>query len=762
MKTKYYIKMLMCFSLLATFSCIQAADLRWFGVGNGNWNDNSKWRFSNGIPCGCIPTSADDVQLFNGIVTIPNGVTADARTVQVHSDAELHIGTNSLTVSVLNVGPANDRGVIVEQGGLLAIHTKDELNIEGVTSSLTSLSAVRNRGSFNLISSNSQLNILNCGADGIHNEGAGSVFSNNGVVTIDNLVLSGSDGIFNGINGIFRNEATGLITINDISDSQSEGIDNRYTFENFGRIDVTDIQDASGVSTAIRLNAIFTNHGTLNISNIQSRGIWVHTDGRFNNLPSGKINIQDIIGNDAIEALHTFDNDGLITIDNVDGTNAKGIDSRNVFFNSGTISIQNIDDSHALYNTSIFINEDEGLIDIDFFDDEGLRNEVNGLFTNDGTISIHQNRSASGSHGMYNFGSFTNNGAITVEDIFGNQSEGIYNQGEIDGDFGKFTVTNVTDSGILNTPDGRFIVSDGNVNISDADIGIENLGDMDFSGTGSIINSSDYGIVNDGSNTKLNLINGNFEINGSGIAALSIDGLLTINDCFELRIFDKIELNANTVVTNNGFLFQNYIGINGSFGSSTIINNGVVEDRHQSFRTAVTLWTHNGLYAGPLEGHYSLGIRSQGVLLGKGMGLTKSSTYFIQSSLVNGAGTVQGTINEWVPSEIVDVVYMQVSNGCLTKVIRQDLENQVLFGCESVPVADRRINYDPIDASRGWFFPYNWDKNQVPSFCTDVDIDNPYSITVDPSYRGMGKTLDVEVGAVLDIPGELQIQNFDQ
>ena len=218
------------------------------------------------------------------------------------------------------------------------------------------------------------------------------------------MCIRDSDGIINATDGFFTNESSGIITINDIAGGQNEGIDNRFAFVNFGQIDITNIDGAPGIVSALIPSAIFANHGVLNIENINSRGLWVHTNGQFLNKPTGQLNISNIVGDDAIEVLQNFENEGIIDIDEVSGPSADGIDSRNTFVNTGTISIQNVDDSHGIFNTSFFTNDVGGVIDIDFFHDEGLRNEANGTFTNKGDISINQNSSATNSHGILNFG----------------------------------------------------------------------------------------------------------------------------------------------------------------------------------------------------------------------------------------------------------------------------------------------------------------------------------------------------------------------
>lgn len=734
-----------------------ATDLRWIGVGNGNWNDASKWKFTSNLPCFCIPGSTDNVEIVTGEVTVPNGYTAAARTVRIFANTKLHVGTSSTSTSILNVGPANGNGVVVDQNGLVQINASDQLNISGITNSASNISALRNSGDFNLLAS-SQLNIENCGADGIYNSGQGSDLNNKGTITIDNLQLAGSDGIFNGLDGFITNEANGEITINDISGAGSEGIDNRYAFVNFGTINIDDVQNASGLSSALHPSAIFANHSILNISNIKGRGIWVHSSGEFLNKPSGKLSIDNIIGNDAVSVLQTFENEGILTIKNVEGANSQGIYNERTFVNDGDISIEDIED-HGILNTSFFTNNAGATIDVDIFGDEGFRNEATGVLTNNGTLIINQNTSALNSHGLMNYGDITNNNDIRISRIFGDQSEGIQNFGTIVGDNGDLTINNVTDSGIKNINGGTINLTKTDITITNCDIGIENEGSFTYDGIGSIMNCADFGIIN-GENAKFILDEGEMNIDGSA-EGLHVDNLFTIEACFELIIKDKMHFDHNASFTNDGFIFQDYLSINSTGVATSFINNGVIEDRHQSFRTGVSFITHNGLYAGPLEGNHIMGFISQSVLIGDGVGLSKSH-YFAEPALANSVGLVQTAIHEWLPSAIINVVYMEIDNGCMKRVIQQDLESTVYHDCFEVPDANQVINYDPtFSEDKGWFYPYNWDTHQVPNFCSDIHIDAPYSIIVDPAYRAMGRTLDLKLGVDFEASGILHIENFD-
>ena len=146
--------------------------------------------------------------------------------------------------------------------------------------------------------------------------------------------------------------------------------------------------------------------------------------------------------------------------------------------------------------------------------------------------------------------------------------------------------------------------------------------------------------------------------------------------------------------------------------------------------------------------------------MGDAQGILKSDHYYIDEEMNFIAGAVSGPGHEWLVNEVTFEVFLQVDNGCLTRLIQQDLDNTVILGCELIPTADKVLNYDPIDPSLGWFYPYNWDGNQVPTFCSDVDIDSPHTIILDPAFRGKGRTLDVELGAVLDVSGELRIEDL--
>lgn len=181
----------------------------WVG-GSGNWDIASNW--SLGIPSRCQNIVINGSALAN--ITIPSGVTAQARSVTIASGRTLTIST----------------------GGIL--HINHGLN-------LTNSGSLINHGSVTIN------NILDQSLFGISNQGT-IINNSTGVITISN---SGNRSFSNNTGGIFTN--SGVLTIDRNALNQpSTGLYNAGTITNNENINIRNI---TGMRIHITTGAIFTN-----------------------------------------------------------------------------------------------------------------------------------------------------------------------------------------------------------------------------------------------------------------------------------------------------------------------------------------------------------------------------------------------------------------------------------------------------------------------------------------------------------------------
>ncbi|GJM36530.1 MAG: hypothetical protein DHS20C18_55310 [Saprospiraceae bacterium] len=310
----------------------------------------------------------------------------------------------------------------------------------------------------------------------LFNESNG-LFTNKGSLAIGSQHDIGDQGLFN--EGTFNNQASGEITIDrlSISDYSSNGIYNRETFTNAGKITIGNLGSAGKYglfnhgdsfvnSGEIRINQVklddnshglrnnsgtFTNTGKIIIGDVASGAYWgMWNESEFNNNSGGEITINNaIIEGFRNDYYGTLTNDGKLTIGSTSTTGEWGLWNEATINNnnSGEISIDNssitgLRNSYgtitnsgklniggtatvgewALWNNATINNDAGGQINIDRASSVGVINET-GTLSNDGEINIGASASV-GLYAIWNEATFENNAcaSCSIYSAFSNSS----------------------------------------------------------------------------------------------------------------------------------------------------------------------------------------------------------------------------------------------------------------------------------------------------------------------------------------------------
>lgn len=383
---------------------LSAANLTWIG-NNGNWTNQNGWfrtSFPAGI-CGCVPTSSDNVTINAGIVTIPEvgfSTTASARTLFIGADGELRVGGNSPTqISRLNIGPADEPGITIEDGGQLTVFARDQVNVDGIFRLANPEYCIYNSGDID-VEVNGRINVT--GPDG-------GIFSEKAIVNQGIIDVSGiNNRRALHIIGVIDNRSTGTILIDDIRNGDlGQGILVSGDFSFFNNLGTISISDVEENAIQVMDNSIFNNAGPLTINDFREAGIRVDDDG-------------------------AFFNSRLLTITNASTADSYGVRVENggEFTNSGEMDISNIiSAAFGIWNKGQFTNIADADIQVTNFRNNGIQNGLTGVFENLGAITVKTNQGNITSHGFYNLGdlSFDEDGKIQIVDISGFNSHGFLN-----------------------------------------------------------------------------------------------------------------------------------------------------------------------------------------------------------------------------------------------------------------------------------------------------------------------------------------------
>lgn len=332
--------------LLILSNSINCQDYSWVG-GSGYWSDSQNW-----FPSG-IPQANDEVFIAKGTVYIDSGVSAEAKSIEIHYSGKLILRDNT---SLEVAGNINGPGILnygaVETLGSIVCN-----NHMGSTDGI----GFWNFGKFYIYPEGSYSS-TGCDRFAIYNEQK-AICNNRGVIEI----IDNGRGIKN--NGSFINSNAILIDEVDLF----HGISNHNRFENTskGYIQIQGKNEfgiISSESSTFTQTPEFINSGKINVRESDWWCIIV-VDGTFTNLSSGRISLgESTYSGLSIDGTSTFNNQGTIVTQNHGQDGIRGIGN---LINSGFINSSN--------------NAEHGLRFFDIWTPEI------GSIVNSGEIELHDN-----------------------------------------------------------------------------------------------------------------------------------------------------------------------------------------------------------------------------------------------------------------------------------------------------------------------------------------------------------------------------------
>ncbi|MEO1260025.1 MAG: T9SS type A sorting domain-containing protein [Bacteroidota bacterium] len=476
--------------LLCTISSV--AQKEWNGLIDGNWHNPINWvgfdppaTNSKVVVLGSAPNQPI---ISTGSVTIQSITIESGTTLTISNGASLTLNTGN-DDALLNEGTVDNSGSIdinrfagtsnvdgIENegtfnnyaSGYIAIDEVSEAGIYNVNGTFNnegrieiskdapvgSIWDIANNADFNNIGCSS---LIICHAKSIVSSGT---FTNDGNIVEKyggNSNITVNTGVVQNLNGgsffILNNNgllttASGKIWTRCIG-SNWQTDDNWHTLEkptsgdtvqiysNFGNCAVPNNSNAFAKNVRVRPNAVFTNNGTLKISNSAADGIY--NQGNITNNKNMEIGLDGAIGQNGIDNRGTFNNSAQGSI-SIDGTGDDAIyNELGSFTNSGDIGIggSNIG-GNGVYNNTTFTNEANASIiisDLKLSSVNGVDNKANGNFSNLGTLQL-AGGSSTGIIGIKNEGVMSNgtlasilldNSFIGINNVQGNFT----NSGEI-------------------------------------------------------------------------------------------------------------------------------------------------------------------------------------------------------------------------------------------------------------------------------------------------------------------------------------------
>ncbi|MBX2929635.1 MAG: HYR domain-containing protein [Saprospiraceae bacterium] len=303
---------------------------------------------------------------------------------------------------------------------------------------------------------------LDRGSSGIFNTTSGGIsssFTNAGKIAIGQTANISGPGIYNlnfaATSASFENLAGGEILI----DRFGTGIhnDDNCSFDNSGLIKIATTALGTGFNPGIYNRNTFNNHsgGEIRMDSLNRPGLH-HQSGTLTN--GGKmilgINLTVADGYPGVynEASFVNQEDAELHIDRFPHVGFQNAFNASMT-NAGLIKIgENVlGGNNGLYNDGTFENQATGEIHIDNIPDANNRNGVYNTFgrtfTNAGKIFIGSAVGA-GTTGLFNSGTFSNSGEITVNNVRGTFSrQGLYHDSGIFTNTGKITLGSVDSIG---------------------------------------------------------------------------------------------------------------------------------------------------------------------------------------------------------------------------------------------------------------------------------------------------------------------------
>ncbi len=755
-----------------------------------------------------IPSNVSGIYNSNeftnaGMITV-DGIT-DGRGISNLSNFNNHGTGNVLAKNVSIVGISN-LGFIQNYGN---IETKDysDIGLQNSTGSVfnnwaggTYISSSTNgsTGIFNSSTFNNRAgsnliiqNMNSASANGIRNF---DDFSNDGNITLHNIAGSA---VFNIGNAIFFN--IGPI---DISET-ANGIRNKASFTNHGLINI-DSCNSHHIS--------LSEHGQLNnLGEIYLN----HTDGSTDhailmdsasliNTSSGELYISNINGSnsDGINATaSTISNSGTCILTSInangiklknsdltnnqklimDGTGQNGIeaqgatfslnnsgdlkifatnnwamiiDSNMTFHNSGNIEIDGVGEGIQLKNESIASNSSIASITIKNFFARGIFILSNSHLENLGTLSLNNSiLQSDGTNGIYNDGYITNHGDILINNILGLNGTGFRNEDTLS-NYGYLYISSTLSSSIFQNEQGVIInQSTGSMDIRENQnsSAIFSFGDITNHGVLDARNIA-AACLNIGTLTNKSTGRIFFIPNQNNQPALDNRNVMLNEGCGEIVFGSFIDNLVAASIDNQGYILLN--ATNPSTIVGNVTNTGLIEDRKGSLKEDYLSILNIGLLVHPLYGLFVLGVPAQGILLGDQLGVNPDNQMYFDSLLTIPMGVYNPVTNTWVPNGFasVDEIWLNVHTTCTpNRVVKIKLQSAIEGNCPSISLEAT------MESDVDWFNPFLWSGDQVPTYCHDIVIPSGKFPTIFNNNIGYGQTIDIQLGAVLTIDGQLDI-----
>jgi|GEM_PF-3183546 len=270
---------------------LSATVITWTG-GAGDWDVSSNW------DTGTIPSTADDVMISSGVVTIPANYSALALSITISSAGVLDLADSS----ALQIDSASVNGIAIYTGTSLNNAGAIHINSPGI------FGIEIYSGAFHNLTTG-EIYITNAGTGGIKNHKTGATLTNDGLIHINQTGLG--DGIYS-TKVVVNNVDASII----IKNTETNGI-NSYNglLTNYGEIEI----DSTGDDGMLITGNAFTNSGHVEISHCHdgkgangAMGIYANS---IKNKPGASFYIHHVESS-AMRTYGDIENDGLIEIHN--------------------------------------------------------------------------------------------------------------------------------------------------------------------------------------------------------------------------------------------------------------------------------------------------------------------------------------------------------------------------------------------------------------------------------------------------------------
>ncbi|MCF0073053.1 choice-of-anchor D domain-containing protein [Dyadobacter sp. CY261] len=364
--------------------------------------------------------------------------------------------------------------------------------------------------------------------------------------------------------------------------------------------------------------------------------------------------------------------------------------------------------THGIVNQQTFDNAVGGSIEIDRWANTGIYN-ASGTFTNSGNLVIGDGTSI-GQHGIWNDGTFQNNSAGTIH----------IDQTTLIGLMNNFNPAGVGAATFSNS--GAVIIGAAS---GVGNYGLENLGDLENAGTGSI--SIDHSAVAGLYNAAGSFSNSG-QVKIGAVAFVGPDGVqndaqMTINECGSLLVLaGNLSNSASKTITNAGLVqIKNNLANNGSFTNNGVLKYGTFTEPYLNHALVIKdapapIFTYGSNFTGTVNGIFTDAGATQSA------GTFTAPNQFVPVGLAEGSHILYAKITPQSAacSYIVPFTYLYTAPGPDINV--KGNGNNIANG-DNNPVDYKFTNFGPVYTLAG---------NAVRSFTIENKGDQPLTLTGTP------------------------------